>query len=38
MNVRSYLCERAPYFAESTIAPIHLADFNGRRYYVLPQI
>ncbi|WP_039758442.1 hypothetical protein [Bartonella queenslandensis] len=33
MNVKSYLCARAPHFAESAIAPIHLADFDERRYY-----
>ncbi|WP_412057336.1 hypothetical protein [Bartonella sp. DGB2] len=33
MNVRSYLCESALHFAESDIAPIHLADLNERRYY-----
>ena len=33
MNLKSYLQTRAPNFAESEIAPIHLADLNGRHYY-----
>lgn len=33
MNLKSYLQTRAPNFAESEIAPIHLADVNGRHYY-----
>lgn len=33
MNLKSYLHDRAPSFAESEIAPIHLADLNGRHYY-----
>ena len=34
MNVKSYGHDRAPSFTESDIAPIHLADLNGRHYYV----
>lgn len=33
MNLKSYLQTRAPNFAESQIAPIHLADVNDRHYY-----
>ena len=33
MNLKSYLHDRAPSFAESEAAPIHLADLNGRHYY-----
>ncbi|MBI1327001.1 MAG: hypothetical protein GC136_05105 [Alphaproteobacteria bacterium] len=33
MNLKSYLQTRAPVFTESEIAPIHLADLNGRHYY-----
>jgi hypothetical protein len=33
MNLKSYLQTRTPNFAESEIAPIHLADLNGRHYY-----
>jgi hypothetical protein len=33
MNLKSYLQTRAPNFAESEIAPIHLANVNGRHYY-----
>ncbi len=33
VNLKSYLHDRAPYFDESEIAPIHLADMNGRHYY-----
>ena len=33
MNLKSYLHDRAPHFDESEIAPIHLADLNGRHYY-----
>ena len=33
MNLKSYLHDRAPSFAESETAPIHLADLNGRHYY-----
>ena len=33
MNLKSYLHDRAPHFDESDIAPIHLADLNGRHYY-----
>ncbi|GEM_PF-4621961 len=33
MNLKSYLHDRAPNFAESEIAPIHLFDVNGRHYY-----
>lgn len=37
MNLKSYLHDRAPIFAESTIAPIHLADLNGRHYYAFAE-
>lgn len=37
MNLKSYLQTRAPIFAESTIAPIHLADLNGRHYYAFAE-
>ncbi|MAZ75896.1 MAG: hypothetical protein CMH31_01180 [Micavibrio sp.] len=33
MTIKSYLHSKAPRFAESKIAPIHLADTNGRHYY-----
>ena len=34
MKIKSYLHSKAPRFAESEIAPIHLADTNERHYYV----
>lgn len=37
MNLKSYLHDRAPIFAESEIAPIHLADMNGRHYYAFAE-
>ena len=37
MNLKSYLQTRAPNFAESEIAPIHLADVNGRHYYAFAE-
>ena len=37
MNLKSYLHDRAPKFAESEIAPIHLADLNGRHYYAFTE-
>lgn len=37
MNLKSYLLTRAPIFAESTTAPIHLADLNGRHYYAFAE-
>ena len=37
MNLKSYLHDRAPIFAESIIAPIHLADLNGRHYYAFTE-
>lgn len=37
MNLKSYLQSRSPIFAESTIAPIHLADLNGRHYYAFAE-
>lgn len=33
MKLKSYLHDRAPSFAESETAPIHLADLNERHYY-----
>ena len=33
MTIKSYLHSKAPRFAESKVAPIHLADINGRYYY-----
>lgn len=37
MNLKSYLHDRAPHFDESEIAPIHLADLNGRHYYAFAE-
>ena len=37
MNLKSYLLIRAPIFAESTTAPIHLADLDGRHYYAFAE-
>jgi len=37
MNLKSYLHDRAPNFDESEIAPIHLADLNGRHYYAFAE-
>ena len=37
MNLKSYLYDRAPRFDESEIAPIHLADLNGRHYYAFAE-
>lgn len=37
MNLQSYWHDRAPSFAESDIAPIHLADLNGRHYYAFAE-
>lgn len=37
MNLKSYLHDRAPHFDESEIAPIHLADMNGRHYYAFAE-
>ena len=37
MNLKSYLHDRAPHFDESDIAPIHLADLNGRHYYAFAE-
>ena len=37
MNLKSYLQTRAPNFAESEIAPIHLADANDRHYYAFVE-
>ena len=37
MNLKSYLLTRAPVFTESEIAPIHLADLNGRHYYAFAE-
>lgn len=34
MTIKSYLNSKAPHFAESEVAPIHLADTNERHYYV----
>jgi len=34
MTIKSYLHSKAPRFAESEVAPIHLADTNERHYYV----
>ena len=37
MNLKSYLHDRAPHFDESEIAPIHLADLDGRHYYAFAE-
>ncbi len=37
MKLKSYLHDRAPHFDESEIAPIHLADLNGRHYYAFAE-
>lgn len=37
MNLKSYLQTRAPVFTESEIAPIHLADLDGRHYYAFAE-
>ena len=37
MNLKSYFHDRAPHFDESEIAPIHLADLNGRHYYAFAE-
>ena len=37
MKLKSYLHDRAPNFDESEIAPIHLADLNGRHYYAFAE-
>lgn len=33
MTIRSYVSGKAISFAESTVAPIHLAEIDGRHYY-----
>ena len=33
MPIRSYVSDKAISFAESTVAPIHLAEIDGRHYY-----
>ncbi len=33
MTIRSYVSGKALSFAESEVAPIHLAEINGRNYY-----
>lgn len=37
MKIRSYLISKAPSFAESEVAPIHLGDLNGRHYYAFAK-
>ena len=37
MTIKSYLFGKAPSFAEGKIAPIHLADINGRHYYAFAK-
>lgn len=37
MTIRSYVSGKAVRFAESEIAPIHLAEIDGRNYYAFAE-
>lgn len=37
MTIRSYPNGKAPSFAESEVAPIHLAEIDGRNYYAFAE-
>jgi hypothetical protein len=37
MKIRSYANGKAVRFAESEIAPIHLAEIDGRNYYAFAE-
>jgi hypothetical protein len=37
MTIKSYLNSKAPSFAESEVAPIHLASVGGRHYYAFAK-
>ena len=37
MTIRSYVNGKAPRFAESEVAPIHLAEIDGRHYYAFAE-
>lgn len=37
MTIRSYVSGKAVRFAESEVAPIHLAEIDGRNYYAFVE-
>ena len=37
MTIRSYVNGKAVRFAESEVAPIHLAEIDGRNYYAFAE-
>ena len=37
MKIKSYLISKAPSFAESEVAPIHLGDLDDRHYYAFAK-